>query len=559
MRTCRSYSNPWTQEAEGFGFRKDEEKIMKIRLSKKAEPLSGVNPVLAAVMERLRKEPTAWTEKLRKEPGTFVDLEKDIHVAFGQMADQVVAGILAEVTQTNEFADSAKEKVATGRNAAGKATHRSGEPRPLQIRLLGGLILFVTTLYCAPMARTGKKRGREGGGLYPECGELGIMEGKSPALVRHIGRLTALLPYATVREQLLADGMKITRKEVHGIGVHAGQVALTYRCRELEAYRAGTLAAGAGKGKRFGAQLDGGRGKIRTRTRKQSGFGKFKTRTRRFKSDWREPKVIIVYEMDETGNMKKKTEPIIDGTFRGGPDEIMEILAMRLHQVGASEADVVAFRSDGAPWIWDRLDWVIKRLGLKDAQVSKGLDWCHAAHHVSLALSHVSAGAERKRLFKKYRKWLKAGQWAEVMYALIKMGLAADLPWESELWTATNYLDRHGSAGHLDYATFRRRKLPLGSGAIESTIRRVVNLRIKGNSIHWLEANAEAMLLLRGLVLSGRWDRTFAAMLKSFATDRRLDWAIKSPDMVSQLNAKVEIKPPKAQSVDAIAICGAAA
>jgi hypothetical protein len=43
----------------------------------------------------------------------------------------------------------------------------------------------------------------------------------------------------------------------------------------------------------------------------------------------------------------------------------MEVLAMRLHQVGAAQANVVAFRSDGAPWIWDRLDWVIRRLGLK--------------------------------------------------------------------------------------------------------------------------------------------------------------------------------------------------
>ena len=56
-----------------------------------------------------------------------------------------------------------------------------------------------------------------------------------------------------------------------------------------------------------------------------------------------------------SGRMKKGTKPILDGTFLG-PDEILEVLAMRLHQVGASQAEVVAFRSDGAPWIWDRLE-----------------------------------------------------------------------------------------------------------------------------------------------------------------------------------------------------------
>ena len=58
--------------------------------------------------------------------------------------------------------------------------------------------------------------------------------------------------------------------------------------------------------------------------------------------------------MDEHGRMKKGTRPIIDGTFRG-PDEIMEVLAMRLHQLGAAQAQVVAFPADGAPWIWERL------------------------------------------------------------------------------------------------------------------------------------------------------------------------------------------------------------
>jgi hypothetical protein len=51
--------------------------------------------------------------------------------------------------------------------------------------------------------------------------------------------------------------------------------------------------------------------------------------------------------MDERGRMKKGTKPIIDGSFQG-PDEIMEVLAMRLHQLGATQAEVVAFRADAA-------------------------------------------------------------------------------------------------------------------------------------------------------------------------------------------------------------------
>ena len=426
------------------------------------------------------------------------------------------------------------------------------------MRLLGGLLIYVMTIYCNAARRTGRGRGREGSGLYPELGVLGIQEGKSPALVREVGRLTALLPsYETVRHELAERGLKLTIKELHGIGRYAGQAALTYRRRELERYREGQLPAGDGRGKRFGAMIDGGRTKIRTMTRRQKGSGKTKTQKRRFRSDWREPKQIIVFEMDEQGRMRKGTQPILDGTFQG-PDEILEVLAMRLHQVGAAQAKVVAFRADGAPWIWERLEWVRQRVGLKRRQVSLGLDWCHAVHHVSLALESLVSEPDRKRIFKKLRKWLKQGAWRKVVRELIDRMLERGLDETASVWTEINYLERHGEAGHLAYATFRRRKLPVGSGAIESAIRRVINLRMKGNSIFWKEENAEGMLVLRGLVLSNRWKDEFAKISESMAGDRRRDWEWKSPDMPAQLKAGTPITPPKPQP-QSTATCYAAA
>jgi hypothetical protein len=436
---------------------------------------------------------------------------------------------------------------------------RGGEPRPLRVRLLGGLLLWVTTLYCSPASRTGKGRGREGSGLYPELGILGFQEGKSPALVQELGRLTALLPsYEAVQQELAERGLKLNIKEVHGIGQYAAKAALTFRKRELELYRAGKLPASAGRAKRFGAMIDGGRTKIRRTKRKQKGQGKTKTQKRRYRTDWREPKQIIVFEMDEQGRMKKGTKPIIDGTFQG-PDEILEVLAMRLHQVGASQAEVVAFRADGAPWIWERLEWVIKRLGLKKRQVSFGLDWCHAVHHISLALESLVEEADRKRVFKKLRKWLKRGAWQKVVHELIDRMVDKGLDEDAPVWTEINFLDRHGQAGRLAYASFRRRKLPTGSGAIESAIRRVINLRMKGNSIFWKEENAEGMLLLRGLVLSRRWQETFAKITESMARDRRLHWEWQSPDMAAQLEGKIPIKPPTPQLQSSEACYDAAA
>jgi hypothetical protein len=71
---------------------------------------------------------------------------------------------------------------------------RAPEKRSLALRLLGGLVVWISTCYCGPVARTGKRRGGEGAGLYPELAVLGIREGSSPALARQVGRLSALLP-----------------------------------------------------------------------------------------------------------------------------------------------------------------------------------------------------------------------------------------------------------------------------------------------------------------------------------------------------------------------------
>jgi hypothetical protein len=56
-----------------------------------------------------------------------------------------------------------------------------------------------------------------------------------------------------------------------------------------------------------------------------------------------------------------------------------------------------------------------------------------------------------------------------------------------------NYLLRPYGEERLNYAEILAHQLPIGSGAIESSIRQVINLRMKGNSKFWLKENAEIM------------------------------------------------------------------
>ena len=90
-----------------------------------------------------------------------------------------------------------------------------------------------------------------------------------------------------------------------------------------------------------------------------------------------------------------------------------------------------------------------------------------------------------------------------------------------EVITALRELCRGRTAGkirtHLNYFLKNRHRfahttmvglgLPRGSGAVESAIRRVINLRIKGASIYWLPESVDAILLLRSFYKSGEQTR----------------------------------------------------
>jgi hypothetical protein len=84
---------------------------MLIRVGSKAgELMTGIDQVRAKIQERLRENPEQWLLALREKPESFTTVEQTVHQAFQQMADQMVAGLLAQATESAEFAQAAKKK-----------------------------------------------------------------------------------------------------------------------------------------------------------------------------------------------------------------------------------------------------------------------------------------------------------------------------------------------------------------------------------------------------------------------------------------------------------------
>lgn len=402
------------------------------------------------------------------------------------------------------------------------------------VRLLGGLVITVKTLYCSPRGRTGKGRGPEGSGLYPELAAFRITEGCSPNVQAEVGRLVGLLPIEQARAELTRRGLEADEKAVRRIAGELGAQMLATRTRDLMRFRRGELPAGSEfTDKSIAVGIDGGRVRVRTVVKPVRVSGKRKRK--KFQVEWREPKVLILFEVDKKGRMVRGSRPLIDGTLQG-PDALIELVAFHLHRMGAAGARVLTFVADGAPWIWTRLDWVIAQAKLNPNRVVEVLDWCHAVHHLSTALAALRlTESQRKGLYKRLRGLLKEGKSQEVIAELKVM--AINEPDDSAVWREIRYLIKHSDAGRLRYDGLRRRAVPLGSGAIESTIRRVINLRLKGSGISWTEDNAEAVFQLRAAVVSGRWEEILDQTRSAMAKDRRTEWRWTPPECLAELKA----------------------
>jgi hypothetical protein len=258
-------------------------------------------------------------------------------------------------------------------------------------------------------------------------------------------------------------------------------------------------------GRRVVISSDGGRLRLRETTRGP------KTKKGRGRSTgaWREPKVLLGYVVDAAGKRDARFVPVMDATLKG-PDAVCALLRTSWQRLDITKADHGLFLADGAPWIWKRVPLLVQALGLAAEQVHELVDLYHAVQHLGqvAALRKDWRAKARTRWRTPPRRVLLQGQVEQVIVAV--QGLCRGRHSKAMRTQRDSFIKNQS---RMAYATLMAMKLPIGSGAIESAVRRVINLRLKGPSLFWCRASAEAILLLRSSDKAGRWK-----MLKQMAT-----------------------------------------
>ena len=101
-------------------------------------------------------------------------------------------------------------------------------------------------------------------------------------------------------------------------------------------------------------------------------------------------------------------------------------------------------------------------------------------------------------------------------------GVVQAHPEKPDLDKALAYLEKREA--QLAYPTFQAEGWPIGSGAVESANKLVVEARLKGAGMRWTEAHVNPMVALRNIVCSDRWDEAWpqiATRLRQQAAQRQ--------------------------------------
>ncbi len=256
--------------------------------------------------------------------------------------------------------------------------------------------------------------------------------------------------------------------------------------------------------------LDGGR--LRLKINK---IGSDQTPTRKYATDKCEPKLFAIYTIDDKGNKDRKGGVLYDGTLQPAAD-LFTLLKLRLKQLGVSQASVLVIIGDGASWIWNGVPDLLTALGLEALHVVEIVDWAHAVEKLlPPAKVGIQEPQRQQRWFKHARALLKQGNIHAIIEAL--QGLDQSHDTDEVIRTTIQYFQTHEA--RMQYQTFRAEGLPIGSGVIESGVRRIVNLRLKGASLFWLPENAEEILYLRCQIKSGQWVTFVKSVLTQWASD----------------------------------------
>jgi len=169
----------------------------------------------------------------------------------------------------------------------------------------------------------------------------------------------------------------------------------------------------------------------------------------------------------------------------------------------------IVFLGDGAEWIWNRVG------DLANERSVFILDFYHACGRLSEICKELY-GEQTKEYWEYFKGWQNLFYKGKVQRVIDKLRqIMANTRSQSTLEAllgGIKYFEDNKERMH--YEKYRRMKLPIGSGTVESACKNVIGGRLKGGGMTWSPSGADGMLQIRCSLESDRFYKEFKQTLR---------------------------------------------
>jgi hypothetical protein len=213
-------------------------------------------------------------------------------------------------------------------------------------------------------------------------------------------------------------------------------------------------------------------------------------------STWRENKTVIAFTDKDMIKRKDGSHIIIKkeyAAFIGSAEKFRGYVLNTAINAGYGKTQEVVIIGDGAAWIRN----MGKELFPEAVQI---LDLYHLKENIYSYAKHKFSHNEKEYV-----------QWAETFIDKIEKGETQEallmLPEEEKLPTNVVNLRTYinNNIDKIDYPKYKEKGYFVGSGAIESANKVILQRRLKQAGMRWSVTGAQTVLSLRTKVESGRW------------------------------------------------------
>ena len=313
----------------------------------------------------------------------------------------------------------------------------------------------------------------------------------TPKVVETVVRLGSRLTYQETQEELeMLWGVSLSKTTIREMTIHYGQIGEKVVMKEIKEIQEGKEVERCVEvADQMVMSIDGGM--ILTTT-----------------GEWREVKTMAVGQFEarfnkKEGQIKAKTDQISYFSRIEEAAQFCESSIYEWHKRGMDKASQIVAVNDGAIWIQHMIDYHCP-------EAIRVIDFAHALEYVA-KIGRLIYGAESdtfKTWYSKMSKQLGTKPPSRTLNDLRFLRKShQNHPQFDDIDLAIRYLETREEM--IDYAHFRHKGVPIGSGIVESAHRLVVHRRMKQAGMRWAVENINPMLVLRNALCNRRWSKTW--------------------------------------------------